>query len=260
MADTTTENNNSQGAEQVPENQQASGGNPVPRWLERLKKKFPDKDFTDEVAAKDEFYADYDKTHSDYDALKGDNAKILELLQDNPEFAQVFAAVKDGMPLRVALARVIDFDAVRPQEGDPDYDDFKKSADDFKKRQADIAAHRKLIEENQSKSKVEIEDCFKGIGADDEEQTGFADFLQGLFDDVFAGNLGKEALKKMWQAYKYTEDVEAAQQAGEVSGRNAAIEAKREKAKATDGIPEPGGGVAVPAPQRRVLDTERWGK
>lgn len=251
MADTITENNNTQGSEQVPGNQQAPAANPAPRWLERLKKKFPDKDFTDEAAAKDEFYADYDKTHSDYDALKGDNAKIVELLQDNPEFAQVFAAVKDGMPLRVALARVIDFDAVRPQEDDPDYEAFTKSADEFKKRQADIAAHRKMIEENQSKSKVEIDDFFKGIGADDDEQVGFADFLQGVFDDVFNGKMGKEVLKKMWQAYKYTEDVEAAQQAGEVAGRNANIEVKREKAKATDGLPEAGGGINVSEPVKK---------
>lgn len=252
MADTIPENTTSQGAEQTPE---------TPRWLERLKKKYPDKDFADEAAAKDEFYADYDKTHSDYDALKGDNAKILEILQDNPEFAQVFALVKDGMPLRVALARVIDFDAVRPQEGDPDYEEFMKSADEFKQRQAQIADHRRLIEENQSKSKVEIEDFFKSIGADDEEQAGFADFLQGLFDDVFNGKMGKEALKKMWQAYKYVEDVEAAQQAGEVAGRNANIETKRQKAKATDGLPDAGGGVATPmAAPRKIIDTDSWGQ
>lgn len=238
MAETTTENTGIQETEQVPEAR-------TPRWLERLKKKYPDKDFADEVAAKNEFYADYDKTHSDYDSLKGDNSKILEILQDNPEFAQLFAAVKDGMPLRVALARVIDFDAVRPQEDDPDYEAFTKSAEEYKKRLAETAAHRKLIEENQSKSKVEIEDFFKEIGADEEEQGGFADFLEGLFEDVFTGKMGKDALKKMWQAYKYTEDVEAAQQAGEVAGRNANIEAKREKANATDGLPEAGGGVSV---------------
>lgn len=260
MAETTTENNNAQGSEQVPGTQQIPEAR-TPRWLERLRKRYPDRDFADEAAAKDEFYADYDRTLDEYDALKGDNTRILETLQANPEFAQVFAAVKEGMPLRVALARVIDFDAARPQEGDPDYEEFAKSAEEFKQRQADIAAHRKKIEENQAQSRVEIEDFFKGVGADDEEQAGFADFLQGIFDDVFDGKMGREVLKKMWQAYKYAEDIDAAGQAGEAAGRNASIEAKREKAKTTDGLPDAGGGVAAPKPPRRkIFDTDDWGK
>lgn len=254
MADTSTENYNAQGTEQVPEER-------TPRWLERLRKRHPDRKFADEAEAEDEFYADYDRTIGEYDALKDDNARILETLQENPEFAEVFAAIRDGMPLRVALARVVDFDAVRPQQGEPDYEEFIKSAEVFKQRQAEVAANRKKIEENQAQSRVEIEDFFKGVGADDTERDGFADFLQGLFDDVFDGKMGKAALKKLWQAYKYEEDVEASRLAGEVAGRNAGIEAKREKNKSTDGLPDAGGGVAPPETQRRkIFNTDSWGK
>lgn len=110
------------------------------------------------------------------------------------------------MPFRVALARVIDFDAVRPQAVEPDYEDFNRSREEYKIRQREMTERRKRIEENQAKSKVEIEEFFRSVGADDEEQTGFADFLQGIFDDVFEGKMGRTALKKLWQAYKYVEE------------------------------------------------------
>lgn len=233
----------------------------TPRWLERLRKRYPDRDFADEPSAKDEFYADYDRTIGEYDTLKGENVRILETLQENPEFAELFASIRDGMPLRVALARVIDFDAVRPQAGEPDYEDFNRSREEYKTRQREMTERRKRIEENQAKSKVEIEEFFHSVGADDEEQTSFADFLQGIFDDVFEGKMGKTALKKLWQAYKYVEDVESARQAGEVAGRNAKIEAKRERSKATDGLPDAGGGVAATEPARRkIFDTDSWGQ
>lgn len=245
----------------VPQAEPRSEEQPAPRWLERLRKRYPDREFTDEAAAKDEFYADYDRTLGEYDALRGENARILETLQDNPEFAQVFARIRDGMPLRVALARVIDFDAAKPVEGDPDYEDFMREAGEFKKRQAEVAERRKRIEENQARSRMEIDDFFEKVGADDEEQTGFADFLQGLFDDVFEGNMGKVVLGKLWQAYKYDEDVEAARKAGETEGRNETIETRRTKTKATDGLPDAGAAMAEKtAPKRMVLDTSRWGK
>ena len=231
-----------------------------PGWLERLRKRFPERDFSDEAAAEAEFYADYDKTLDDYGALREDNNRMLALLQENPEFAQLFALVRDGMPLRVALARVIDFDAARPQKGDPDYADFMREAGEFKKRQAEVAEHRKRIEENQAQSRVEIDEFFRKVGADDEEQNGFADFLQGLFDDVFEGKMGKVALGKLWQAYKYNEDLEAARAAGEVAGRNETIEARRAKAKATDGLPDAGGAAAPAPPRRRIINTDNWGR
>lgn len=235
--------------------------NTAPRWLERLRKRYPDRDFADEATAKDEFYADYDRSMGEYDALKGENARILETLQENPEFAEVFASIRDGMPLRVALARVVDFDAAPPQEGDPDYEDFNRSREEYKARRREMAERRRRIAENQERSKVEIEDFFRSVGADDEEQTGFADFLQGIFDDVFDGKMGKAALRKLWQAYKYEEDVEAAGKAGEAAGRNARIEARREKARATDGLPDAGSGISSPEPPRRqIFDTSRWGK
>lgn len=233
---------------------------PVPGWMARMQKRFPDREFPDAEAAEKEFYEDYDKTMDDYGALREDNARMINLLQENPEFAQVFALIRDGMPLRVALARVIDFDAARPQEGDPDYEDFMREAGEFKKRQAEVAEHRKRIEENQARSRVEIDDFFEKVGADDEEQNGFADFLQGLFDDVFEGNMGKVVLGKLWQAYKYNEDMEAAYAAGEVAGRNETIETRRARAKATDGLPDAGSGTGAPAkPRRRIIDTDSWG-
>ena len=242
-------------AESRPEEQR------VPGWLARMRKRFPDRDLSDAEEAEKEFYADYDKTMDDYGSLKEDNARMLGLLQDNPEFAQVFALIRDGMPLRVALARVIDFDAAKPAEGDPDYEDFMREAGEFKKRQEEIRARRRRIEENQARSRMEVDEFFRKVGADDEEQTGFADFLQGVFDDVFEGNLGKVALGKLWQAYKYNEDLEAAHAAGEVAGRNETIEARRSKAKATDGLPDAGGGVGAPAqPRRRIIDTDNWGR
>ena len=231
-----------------------------PGWLARIRQRFPEREFDGSAENEAEFYEDYDRSMADLNAMREDNRRLVDVLQQNPEFAEVFSRVKDGMPMRVALARVVDFDATRPVEGDPDYEDFMREAGEFKKRQAEIADHRKRIEENQARSRGEIEEFFGKIGADEAEQTGFADFLQGVFDDVFEGNLGKAALGKLWQAYKYDEDMEAAREAGEVQGRNEAIETKRALKKATDGMPDAGAGAAPEAPRRRrIIDTDRWG-
>lgn len=236
-------------------------GDRTPRWLERLRKRYPDRDFADEAAAKDEFYADYDRTMGEYDSLRGENRRILETLQENPEFAELFASIRDGMPLRVALARVVDFDAAIPRPGEPDYEEFNRSREEYRARQRERAERRRRIEENQARSRVEIEEFFDSIGADDDEQNDFADFLQGIFDDVFDGRMSRVALRKLWQAYKYEEDVEASRLAGEVAGRNATIEVRRQKNHSTDGLPDAGSGIAgATRLRRRIFDTDSWGK
>ena len=94
----------------------------------------------------------------------------------------------------------------------------------------------------------------------DRVQGGIVTLGVGTADDVFEGNMGKVVLGKLWQAYKYNEDMEAAHAAGEVAGRNETIETRRARAKATDGLPDAGSGTGAPAkPRRRIIDTDSWG-
>ena len=50
---------------------------PVPGWMARMRKRFPDRDFSDAEAAEKEFYEDYDKTMDDYGALRENNTQSM---------------------------------------------------------------------------------------------------------------------------------------------------------------------------------------
>lgn len=155
---------------------------------------------------------------------------------DNPELGQIMGDLAKGVPIKVALAKIFDPEDLAVDQGDDDYEAYAKALADRKAMQAEKDSRKKMFEENSKKTSAAAEEFF--TDKSDEERDGFIDFMDSFSMDLYNGLVSINTLQKLWQAYKYDENIANATEAGRISGKNEQIEIKREKRKAVDGLPE----------------------
>lgn len=219
---------------------------------------FPDREFVDDDDVQGALLEDYEAAKNRLQESEASNKAVYEMIQANPTLADVLTSmVKDGDPFEVALAKHVDLDALKPVEGEANYESYRKAAAERKARTEQIALERQTLEANHAKTKADAEAFFAEKGMAEEEVAEFLDFIEGFSSGLFRGEVDKTVLNKMYQAFKYDEAVAAAAEQGQIDGRNQSIETKRTAAGATDGVPEAGSAVAVtgePKPKKRVFE------
>lgn len=225
-----------------------------PRYREILSKRYPDKIYETDQDAEDAFYEDYEQKSAALQEAEISNKEVYQLIEDNPVLADLLVIMTEGVPFEVALARCVDLEALKPIEGEANYEQYQTAVADRKKRSDEIAANRKTIEDNQTKSKVDADEFFVEKGMDEAEQVAFVSFVEDFVSALFRGEVNKTSLNKMYQAYKFEEAITDATQQGEINGRNAQIETKRMANANTDGIPTPGTAVVDSAPKPKGTD------
>ncbi len=196
--------------------------------------------------------ANYDEDDNEYfrqaslliDALEGDSKKykkfveeLTERFNENPEEAQVWLDYVEGSPLVAAIRKNMGDEAMAaPKEGDEGWDAYQKAGEE---RQAMYKRNRDLAEEVKNNSKLSDEEFTawaKENNLDEEQQRAVWDLIQGDLANIIKGKLSKDIFNRYRSALNHDKDVEKAGNEGEVRGRNAAIEAKREKMKGS-GLP-----------------------
>lgn len=238
-----------------PEPEQPQGGAPRPsRVREYMTAKFPERQWADE-AEFDDALADH-LTEADAQ-LKGHeraNRTIMEVIEANPEFAEIIEDIAEGVPVTAALARQFSPEDLAVAEGEPDYDAYKKAAAERAERLAGQRERTAARERNIAQSKTDVDAFFAERGMDEAEQQQFVEWVDNsILANLLDGKVDKAILTKLYQGWKYDEAVADARTVGEVEGRNAQIEARRVKAEKTDGLPGSGGGMA-PEPEAKPRD------
>lgn len=236
--------------EQVPATVEATQTQPTQepsdaRHVALMSQYYPDKKFDTDAQAIDALCEECEATKAQLKTLEDANRRIYELIQQNPAMADVITEMDKGAPFEVALAKCVDLEALVPTDGEPQYEAYQKAVAERKQRTDEITSRRAALETNQAKSKADADEFFDEMKIDEKEQNDFVDFVESFIGDLFAGKVAKATLKKMYQAFKYEEDIAAAADQGVVAGRNQAIEAKRETKSATDGLPSAGAGVGA---------------
>lgn len=217
----------------------------IPRWKQHLSQKYPDRQFEDDSEAENAFYEDYEATNSKLAEAELNNKKVYELIESNPALADVIITMSEGVPFEIALARNVDLEALMPKDGEQNFDTIQQEFEGRKKRLEESRKRIETVESNREKSSQTAQEFYASKQMSDTEVKEFMDFVDNLFDGIFNGDISSKTLEKLYQAYKYEEDVQGALEQGEVNGRNAKIEAKRETISTTDGLPEPGAAIAT---------------
>lgn len=206
-----------------------------------MKSKHPDKEWEDDEAYYSDVAAyaeDADKKLTGYETA---NETIKSVGKDYPEIFAIIEDIADGKSFEEALAANIDIEELIPTENEPNYEKYTQARDARKKKREEAEAYSRKLKENIAKSKGTVEAFFEEKGMDEKSANEFGDYIDGVMGEYLDGIISKEMLEMFYNARNYDNDVAEARTAGEVAGRNAKIDAERQKkATATDGLPTAG--------------------
>ena len=227
-------------------------------YRDRLRSKYPDMaaETDDDFAAMSEKYLD--DTEAELGRYRDSEKAVSELIDSDPQFkAVVTDMLANGASFVIAVARNIDPDDLQRVEGDEDYQQWQQARNERLERAAKAAEQQKEIAQNEIESSKLFDDFCNEKGIAEEEKDTFLQVINDALFGLLYKKIGKEFLEMCYKGSQFDKAVADAMAAGEINGRNTAIEAKKAKdsAKAAgDGIPNAGnGGATVQQPkQRRV--------
>ncbi len=219
------------------------------KYREKIKARYPDAN----PQTDDEWLDMEDKYAEDVEGMlsqnEADSQVIKEVMMAYPELAMFLNDLfVNKLPLRAAIAKHFAQEDLIPQEGDDDYEVHKKASQERLETVKKREAMDKEIEANQDASISAIDAYAEKNGYSEEQKNGLLDFINDTFQELLMKKISENILSAFDKAMNYDNDVTSAAQAGEVSGKNAAIELKKGKvneAMAGDGVPILGKGGAI---------------
>lgn len=211
------------------------------RYTERLKAKYPDKEFADDEALFGQINDDYDSYDNELSGYKEREKALSDLFASNPRSAAFLTDWRKGEDPVVGMVRKFG-------------DDFKAALEDPEKQEALAAANKEFAEriaqeeefegqyqQNMTETVSTIEQMQAEESISDEDIDLAMEFLIGIMKDGILGKFSRESIRMALKAIKHDADVEQADREGEVRGRNTKIEEKLRKGGKNDGTANLGG-------------------
>lgn len=215
--------------------------------LERMRNKYPDRDFDDEeifFGQINDDYDDYDKKLSGYQ----DREKTFSnMFSSDPRSAAFLTEWRKGGDPVISLVR---------QFGT----DIKEAIDDPERQEAIAAANKEYVERvarekelddeyqsNIAASLKYLDELQQKNGLEDKQVDDAMEFLIGIIKDGILGKFSPESIDMAMKAINHDTDVAMANEEGEIKGRNANIEEKLRKREKSDGTARLEGGKGKPS-------------
>jgi hypothetical protein len=174
------------------------------------------------------------------------DGKIIEVLDEYPELYAVVQDLIDGKPIEVALAANIDLEDITPLPDEEMYKQYEDAKNTRKERKTKIETMRREFDTNLEASREVIKEYFEEKGLTDENAEDYASFIDNHIAEYNRGIVTKEFLDLFYKARNYAKDVIEAEEQGAIKGKNAKVDAEREKrATETDGMPVGGSSIGV---------------
>lgn len=196
------------------------------RYMERLKAKYPDRDFTDDETLFGQINDDYDESDrrlSEYDKERQD---LSEFLSDNPRAAAFLSLWKKGEDPLSALISTFGDDFKAALEDPDKVEELAAANKEYVDRLAQAEDYETQYQNNIAQTLSTIDKIQSEQGLSDEDVDAAMDFLVGIVRDGLLGKFSEESIAMARKALGYEEDVALANREGEVRGRNAKIEEK----------------------------------
>jgi hypothetical protein len=220
-------------------------------FAERLKSRYPDREFADDEAMYGQAGEDYDAYENELNGYREREGQMEELFARDPKNAQFLADMAAGKDPWIVVIERLGTDGITELLNDPE----KKAAyEEANKRYAERLAKEKEIEAEYDRNMEESQrvreelDAIHGVEA--------VDAALGVIDqmtkDAIMGKVTKEAVEMAMKIVNRDADLANARSEGEIAGRNAKIEERMRRQQTGDGMPQIGGASApAPAPKKR---------
>lgn len=209
--------------------------------LERMRKKYPDKDFNDDEAVYGQISDDYDDYDKQIESYKGNEKALTDLFTSDPRSAAFLTEWHKGGDPVIYLIKQFGTD-IKDAIDDPErLDEIAAANKDYLER---VAKEKQLEEEyqaNLAQSLSTLDELQQKNGLSDEQVDAAMQLLLGIVSDGIMGKFSPENVSMAMKAISHDEDVAIADETGEVRGRNAKIEEKLRKGGQGDGLAQLGG-------------------
>lgn len=174
------------------------------------------------------------------------DGKIVEVLDEYPELYAVVQDLIGGKPIEVALAANIDLEDITPLPDEEMYKQYEDAKNTRKERKTKVENYRKEFDTNMVESGRIIEEYFKDKKMSEEEANDYVSFIDKHIAAFNRGIVTPEFLDLFYKARNYAKDIIEAEEQGAIKGKNAKVDAEREKrATETDGMPVGGSSIGV---------------
>lgn len=218
---------------------------------ERLKQKYPDREYADDEALFGQISDDYDDYDSQLSGYKERESKLTDMFMNDPQSAQFITDMAQGKDPWASLINRIGIDGVKEMLEDPaKMEEFSKSNKEYVERMAKQKGLEEEWEKNMKNTLSMLEQKQKEQGLTDEQIDAAADWIKGITNDAVIGIIKPETIDMALKAINHDADIAAASEEGEIRGKNAKAEAKLRKPMRGDGTPTLAGANNAPAPSR----------
>lgn len=236
--------------------------------LNRIRSKYPDKQYADDEAyfgQIEDDYNEYDKKVGELSAANEDYRKreseLSDMFAKDPRSADYLMRWKNGEDPAIALVREFGDDVVEIISDPKRQEEVAKAKQEYADR---VANDKKLQEEyqvNLKQSLAMIDDLVAGGESEDEVDKVMKAYIT-IGTDVLMGKFNRETYDMIKKSFNYDSAVANAAEEGVIKGRNEKIEEKLAKNKKGDGHSPLGGETGMQAdrtPRRPLGALDNFG-
>ncbi len=219
---------------------------------QRLKKKYPDREYADDEALFGQINDDYDQYDNELSGYREREGRLTDMFTRDPRSAQFITDMAQGKDPWSSLINRIGIDGVKEMLDDPSkMDEFAASNKEYVERMARQKGLEEEWEKNMKATLAMLEQKQGELGLSDEQIDAAADWIKEVTNDAVIGIIKPGTIDMALKAINHDADIAAASQEGEIRGKNAKAEAQLRKPKRGDGTPALAGANNAPAPQKR---------
>lgn len=205
---------------------------------ERMKSKYPDREFADDEALFGQIGEDYDNYDAEIGRYKEREDKMTELFAKDPNSAQFFADMARGDDPWVGMLERLGADGITDIMNNPEKRaEYAAANKKYAERVAKSEELQREYDSNLAQSLGELERIQQERGLSDETIDAAYDMIMRISNDALVGKITPETVDLALKAVTHDAEVENARAEGEIAGRNAKIEEKLRKPKRGDGMP-----------------------
>ena len=207
------------------------------KFYSRMKERYPDEDFSDEMAYYSKEMEDYDDLDKRYNEVADREMLLNDFFDKNPKMAAVLSDVEQNVPFPAAMKRYYSDEELSMNEGDEGWDAYLQAEEDYRKGVEDRKGKMKSFEDNIAASEATIKAYAEKEGLDEEQIQARLEKLQGYMNEMSEGKISEDFLNVLAKGIDYDADVEGAADAGYKKGKNEKIETEMANLEG-DGLPE----------------------
>lgn len=227
------------------------------KYLERMKSKYPEREFSDDEELFGQINDDYDSYDNEIASSKEREKSFSDLFTSDPRSAAFLTSWRKGGNPAVELVRMYGDDFLEEMKDPARQEELAQASKEYAERISKERDFEEQYQSNISETLSILESLQSDEGRSDEEIDSVMELLMSVVKDGILGKFSRETIEMGFKALNHSSDVQQAKAEGEIRGRNAKIEERLKKSNRNDGTAsldaKNSGGVARSMPEMGAL-------